>query len=131
MQYILEFKDYIDQNSTYNIRSRKDKDVNLKKLQKKLYKKVKDKENNDMLVYLVNGIYVRNRLCVDFTMGGHPYVYSFIPEGEMWIDRSMSKFDIKIVIQHELTEYNAMKYDNKGYYDAHTKASNEEIKSRG
>ena len=130
MEYILEFKDFIDKNSAYNKKSRKDAEVNNRKLKKRLYKTVKDKENTDISIFLVNGLYVRNRLCVDYTMGGHPYVYSFIPENEMWIDNSLPKKDIAIVIQHELTEYNYMKYENMSYYDAHTKASQEEIKTR-
>ena len=128
--YILEFKDFIDKGTKYNKDSRKDDKINLRKLQKKLYKTVKDKKESEMKVYLINGTYIRDKVCVDYTMGGHSYVYSFIPEDEIWLDNSMNKKDIDIVLQHELTEHNHMKYNNMSYGSAHTKASYEEIENR-
>ena len=37
-------------------------------------------------VWIVNGRLVRSVFDIDFTAGGHDYVYEFVPENEVWID---------------------------------------------
>ena len=47
-------------------------------LLKKYSKKIK--------VYIVNGRLVRDYLFIDFTEGGHDFVYDFVPKNELWLD---------------------------------------------
>lgn len=129
MIYLLEYKDFIDQWD-YNKLSRIDKELNLQKLNKQLYTTVNDRKGVEQVVYQIDGLYIRDFVCSDYWMGGHSYVYSFIPENEIWIDNFMREKDKQMVLRHELTEYNSMKYDNLNYEKAHKVASENEIKQR-
>jgi hypothetical protein len=73
-------------------------------------------------VYLVNGREVRRNLYTDFTMGGNPLRYDFIPDGEIWIDDDLSDDERPFVIIHEATEALFM---SRGfsYDDAHDQAT--------
>jgi len=77
-------------------------------LQKYSTKKIK--------VWVVNGEAVRDLFFIDFTEGGHGYVYSFIPKNEVWIDDDIEPDEIKFVLLHEMHERNLMskrmKYDS-------------------
>jgi hypothetical protein len=89
----------------------------------------------DVKVYLVNGQYIRDNIDIDFTQGGHGKVYKFIPENEIWIDRSLdTPEDKKATFLHELAEYNAMGEaigKNTAYEQSHTKIANPlEVKAR-
>lgn len=81
-------------------------------------------------VFLVDGELVRDRLTIEYTMGGHHYRYPFIPENEVWIDNGMDRDDIEATIKHELHERNLMKYDKLSYSQAHHRASEVEKKYR-
>jgi hypothetical protein len=76
-------------------------------LQKYSTKKVK--------VWIVDGEAVRGLFYVDFTEGGHGYVYDFIPKDEVWIDDDIEPDEIKFVLLHEMHERalmaKGMKYD--------------------
>jgi len=37
-------------------------------------------------IWIVNGRLVRSTFDIDFTEGGHDYVYEFVPENEVWMD---------------------------------------------
>ena len=84
----------------------------------------------DITLYLVKGEEVRNKIAVDFTMGGHGYVYEFVPKDEVWIDDRMSPFDIGCTIIHELIERLIMMRDGLEYSEAHEIATNFEYKLR-
>jgi len=101
-------------------------------LNKQLIKteKVRDEE---VLIYSVNGTYVRDNYSIAFTMGGHHYVsdeYEYIPDGEIWIDQDLNEKDKEATIVHELTEYELMKYKDMSYEKAHDIANEEEKEVR-
>lgn len=80
-------------------------------------------------VWLVNGRMVRSVLDIDFTEGGHEYVYEFVPEGEVWIDDDISWGERPLVILHELHERNRMK-EGLPYSKAHAESSALELHCR-
>jgi hypothetical protein len=80
-------------------------------------------------VWIVNGRLLRSVFDIDFTEGGHDYVYEFVPENEVWIDNDLSESERPYVLLHELHERNLMA---KGWdYDrAHADASKIEYHCR-
>lgn len=59
-------------------------------------------------VWIVNGRLVRSVFDVDFTEGGHDYVYEFVPQNEVWIDNDLEEAERPYVLLHELHERNLM-----------------------
>ncbi|PJE81869.1 hypothetical protein COU58_00070 [Candidatus Pacearchaeota archaeon CG10_big_fil_rev_8_21_14_0_10_32_42] len=62
----------------------------------KIHKKLLKKYSNYLKVWIINGKIVRDLYFIDYVEGGHDKVYSFIPEGEIWIDEDVSKKRIKV-----------------------------------
>lgn len=85
--------------------------------------------DNGLNVWLVDGRLIRTFLHIDFTQGGHEYVYEFVPHNEIWIDNDIQWHEWKFVILHEINEYNLMK---KGwnYTRAHENSSALELHCR-
>ncbi len=81
-------------------------------------------------IVLVKGEIIRNLIHIDFTEGGNPQVYKYMPAGEVWIEDSMDYDDIASTIVHEIFEYNIMKDLHKVYDDAHDMASGYEMELR-
>src|ERR1041384_7522409 len=73
-------------------------------------------------VWIVDGRLVRSVFDIDFTEGGHDYVYQVVPENEVWIDNDLDEPERPYVLLHELHERNLMA---KGwtYSKAHEDAS--------
>jgi len=63
---------------------------------------------NGAQVWIVNGRLVRSVFDIDFTAGGHDYVYEFVPENEVWIDDDIQEDERPYVLLHELHERNRM-----------------------
>lgn len=82
-----------------------------------------------MKVWIVDGRLVRDMYKTDFVLGGHGYVYSWIPNNEIWIDDQTDEVDIPFVLIHEITELKLMKEGIK-YTVAHNKASQTEYAAR-
>lgn len=59
-------------------------------------------------VWIVQGRLVRSVFDIDFTAGGHDYVYEFVPENEVWIDDDVQEDERGYVLLHELHERNRM-----------------------
>jgi hypothetical protein len=59
-------------------------------------------------VWIVDGRLVRSVFDVDFTEGGHDYVYEFVPQNEVWIDNDLEEAERPFVLLHELHERNLM-----------------------
>src|SRR5512136_2583230 len=70
----------------------------------RLWKKLKD----GLSVWIVDGRLVRSVFDIDFTAGGHDYVYEFVPEGEVWIDDAIEEKERGFVLLHELHERKRM-----------------------
>jgi hypothetical protein len=77
---------------------------------------------SNVTVWIVDGRLVRSAFDVDFTEGGHGFVYDFVPRNEVWIDNDLQKTERPFILLHELHERNLM---TKGwtYSDAHAEAS--------
>ena len=56
-----------------------------KEVHERLWKKLE----NGVSVWIVSGRLVRSLFDIDFTAGGHDYVYEFVPENEIWIDNDI------------------------------------------
>jgi hypothetical protein len=84
---------------------------------------------NGISVWIVNGRLVRSVFDIDFTEGGHDYVYEFVPKNEIWIDDAIFEIERGYVLLHELHERNHMA---KGwsYSKAHTESSRLEFRCR-
>lgn len=63
---------------------------------------------NGVQVWFVKGRLVRSCYDIDFTEGGHDYVYEFVPRGEVWIDDDIHDDERGFVLFHELHERNLM-----------------------
>ena len=81
-------------------------------------------------IYLVDGKAVRDLYNTDFSMGGHGYVYDFIPKEEIWIERMYSTNESKDIELHELFERDKMRKQHKSYEQAHTEATELESEMR-
>lgn len=96
-----------------------------KQVHERLWKKL----DNGLSVWIVNGRLVRSVFDIDFTAGGHDYVYEFVPENEVWIDNDIEEAERGYVLLHELHERTLMA---KGwtYEKAHADSSHIEYKAR-
>jgi hypothetical protein len=80
-------------------------------------------------VWIVNGRLVRSVFDIDYTAGGHDYVYEFVPEGEVWIDDAIEEPERPYVLLHELHERSRMAA-GMPYSKAHAESSRIEYRSR-
>ena len=84
---------------------------------------------NGISVWIVNGRLVRSVFDIDFTAGGHDYVYEFVPEKEVWIDNDIDQEERGYVLLHELHERNRMA-TGWPYSKAHVESSQIESRCR-
>lgn len=76
---------------------------------KEIYKeKLEQFSSPKLSIWIINGKRVRDLLYVDFTAGGHEFVYKFVPKGEVWIDDDVPASDRNFVLVHELRERKLM-----------------------
>lgn len=80
-------------------------------------------------IWLVDGKKVRDHILINFTMGGHHYIYNHIPENEIWIDDNNYK-ERAATIVHEVDERNKMKFKKLSYSKAHKLANRKEKEFR-
>lgn len=81
-------------------------------------------------VWRVDGELVRNVVHIDFTQGGNPARYKYVPEGEVWVDDVLDDSDAYFTIVHELFETKLMQEKGLSYNVAHDKASQVEAQLR-
>ena len=91
----------------------------------RLWKKLE----SGLTVWIVNGRLVRSVFDIDFTAGGHDYVYEFVPENEVWIDDAIVEQERGYVLLHELHERNRMS-NGWPYSRAHAESSRLEYRCR-
>lgn len=84
---------------------------------------------NGVKVWEVDGRLVRSGFNIDFTQGGHEYVYEFVPQNEVWVDDDVAYKEWGFVIVHELHERNQME-QGMPYDDAHAESSAIELHCR-
>ncbi len=88
------------------------------KVHLRLWKKLE----SGLSVWIVDGRLVRSAFDVDFTEGGHEFVYEFVPHNEVWIDNDLQEAERPFVLFHELHERNLM-MEGWEYSRAHQDAS--------
>jgi hypothetical protein len=96
---------------------------------RKVHERMWKKLENGIGVWIVNGRLVRSAFDIDFTEGGHDYVYEFVPENEVWIDDDIEEKERGYVLLHELHERNRMA-DGWPYNRAHAESSRLEYRCR-
>jgi hypothetical protein len=94
-------------------------------VRERLWKKLE----NGVSVYIVNGRMVRSVYDIDYTEGGHDYVYEFVPQNEVWIDDAIVETERGYVLLHELHERNLMA-NGLPYSKAHADSSRIEFRCR-
>jgi hypothetical protein len=87
---------------------------------KNIYR-VPEGERNGIRIWIVDGFAVRREIYPDFGFSGNDKAYRFIPEGEIWIDGSVSCEETEFSIAQELKEREMM-ISGKSYDDAYTEA---------
>jgi len=92
---------------------------------KRLWKKLE----SGLSVWIVSGRLVRSVFDIDFTAGGHDYVYEFVPTNEVWIDDDIEEQERGYVLVHELHERNRMS-QGMPYSKAHAESSRIEYHCR-
>jgi hypothetical protein len=109
----------------------------LAELQNKLRKVAVDTDSQEIgtlwdgtIIKFVHAEDVRNNFDPDFSLGGHGYVYDYIPENEIWIERTRDVKDILADTFHEIMEYSIMKYFGVDYETAHLIATDLEMNIR-
>jgi hypothetical protein len=70
-------------------------------------------------IWIVDGAVIRKNIFNEFIYGGNDRRYTFVPEGEIWIDNSVSSEEYNTTLAHEINERNLMLYNSKSYFDAH------------
>jgi hypothetical protein len=96
-----------------------------REVHERLWKKLE----SGLSVWIVNGRLVRSVFDIDFTAGGHDYVYEFVPENEVWIDDAIEAHERGYVLLHELHERNRMA-QGLPYSKAHAESSHLEYHCR-
>lgn len=116
-EYVINnLKTYLKKKSNFRLKF----NPRLKKL--KIYHNFK--------VFLVDGELIRNKLDIDFVMGGNGFRYLYIPVNEIWIDDAYKNSkEVNYIILHEFIELNLMKH-GINYSKAHDLASVKELKER-
>lgn len=56
------------------------------------------------IVYIVDGEYIRNHGYVDFMAAGNWYTHSYIPQGEIWLDKEYRHDEYHFTLENELGE---------------------------
>jgi hypothetical protein len=96
---------------------------------KDVHERLWRKLEGGLSVWIVNGRLVRSAFDIDFTEGGHDYVYEFVPENEVWIDNDIEEAERGYVLLHELHERNRMS-SGWPYNKAHAESSRLEYHCR-
>jgi hypothetical protein len=94
-----------------------------------IHKKLLVKYSDTVKVWIVRGDLVRSLYFIDFTEGGHDWVYHFVPKNEVWLDDDLGPGDRKYVLLHELHERHLMTL-GWPYNRAHRSASRIEYHCR-
>jgi hypothetical protein len=121
----LKLENKNDRMDRYHLEDRKlPKDILDKVLKSKIINNFFGNE-----IWQVDGNIIRDLIDIDFTEGGNPGRYQYIPENQIWIEQSLSPEDTVATIIHELTEEASM-FQGKDYSTSHNFASDIEKKIR-
>jgi hypothetical protein len=76
-------------------------------------------EKDGFKIWIVDGAVIRKNIFNEFIYGGNDRRYTFVPEGEIWIDNSVSSEEYNTTLAHEINERNLMLRNGMSYFDAH------------
>ncbi len=62
-------------------------------------------QHGEILVWMVDGSYIRTHIDEEFTNFGHHYTNTYIPKKEFWIDQGISPKEQEFFIKHMQREY--------------------------
>jgi hypothetical protein len=99
----------------------------MKKLKKPYLKKFCNL--NKIVVWIVDGQYIREEIDEEFTNFGQHYAFSYIPINEFWIDKENCPGEEHYFIEHMLVE-NRLMAEGKSYNFARSKGKLAEKKER-
>ncbi len=82
--------------------------------------------------WAVDATYIRRNYPrgIEFTMGGHHYVYKWIPRGEIWLDSALPIDELQYTARHEEEEEYLMAVKRVSYEYAHHVANQVEAVER-
>lgn len=86
-------------------------------------------EIRNLKAYIVDGNYIRKNLSKDFTNFGQHYVFTFIPENELWIDKESNPGETDYFLKNLIVQRRLMK-NGKSYLEAVIDSSEAERKER-
>jgi len=86
-------------------------------------------EIRNLKAYIVDGNYIRKNLSKDFTNFGQHYVFNFIPENELWIDKESNPGETEYFLKNLIVQRRLMK-GGKSYLEAVIDSSEAERKER-
>lgn len=96
----------------------------------KIHKELLGKTDEDISIWLVDARLVRSVFDLNFTEGGHDFVYPYVPFKEVWLDDDIFPNERAYVLLHEFFERNLMEKENLIYPEAHKLASRLEWEAR-
>jgi len=105
------------------------KDETVRPAIEKIHRRREGKTDDGIDVWIIDGRLVRSVFYLDFTEGGHEFVYNFVPSNEVWIDNDISAKERSFVLLHELFERRLMA-KGMDYDRAHERASKAEWAAR-
>jgi hypothetical protein len=65
-------------------------------------------QRGDIVVWIVDGPYIRGHVDEEFTNFGQHYAFEYIPVNEFWIDREAAHDETRFFIEHLLVEHRLM-----------------------
>jgi hypothetical protein len=83
----------------------------------------------DIVIWYVDGAYIRTNIDEEFTNFGQHYRFAFIPENEFWLDHEATNDERTFFVEHLLVEHRLMK-QGKTYAQAIEVADRVERKMR-
>lgn len=94
-----------------------------------LKKSLLGKTKTNIIVYEVDGNFIRSCLDIGFALGGHWLVKPYMPQKEVWVEKLIDAKDQCANLSHELKEVSLM-IEGNDYEQAHEKASKYESEIR-
>ena len=87
-------------------------------------------ERDGFKIWIVDGALIRKNIFNEFIYGGNDERYPFVPQGEIWIDNSISCEEYETTVAHEINERNLMAKFKMAYFDAHDSSLALEVQMR-
>jgi hypothetical protein len=81
-------------------------------------------------IRLVEGNLVRSIYRIEYTEGGHGYVYRWVPKREIWVEKDIEARELPFIVAHEYTERRLMRDRGMEYAPAHRIAAKVEFALR-